>query len=135
MTPGFLIKILRQAEDMVVVNTPIAIIGKSMDEDISELLSNFQNAPAVPTAPVEKEDETPAQASNKTTASPAALAKADELGVNIQSVSGTGPRGRVMSRDVQNAVSTSAGVEGYRWAGKEIPWVHYGTSPSPLLQR
>ena len=40
--------------------------------------------------------------------------------MDIQSVSGTGPRGRVMSRDVQNAVSTSAGVEGYRWAGKEI---------------
>ena len=30
--PEFLIKILRQAEDMVVVNTPIAIIGKSMDD-------------------------------------------------------------------------------------------------------
>ena len=118
--PGFLIKILRQAEDMVVVNTPIAIIGKSMDEDISELLSNFQNAPAASAAPVEEEEEPLAQAPNKTTAGPAALAKADELGVDIQSVSGTGPRGRVMSRDVRNAVSTSSGVEGYRWAGKEI---------------
>ena len=118
--PGFLIKILRQAEDMVVVNTPIAIIGKSMDEDISELLSSFQNAPATSAAPVEEEEEPLAQTPNKKTAGPAALAKADELGVDIQSVSGTGPRGRVMSRDVQNAVSTSAGVEGYRWAGKEI---------------
>ena len=65
--PGFLIKILRQAEDMVVVNTPIAIIGKSMDEDISELLSNFQNAPAVSAPPVEQEEEVLAQGPNKTT--------------------------------------------------------------------
>ena len=84
---------------MVVVNTPIALLEKSMDEDISELLSNFQML-LLSTAPVEKEDETPAQASTNNSRS-AALAKADELGVDIQSVSGTGPRGRVMSRDVQ----------------------------------
>ena len=53
--PGVLIKILRQAEDMVVVNTPIAIIGKSMDEDISELLSSFEagGSTTAPTAPAQ----------------------------------------------------------------------------------
>ena len=121
--PGVLIKILRQAEDMVAVNSPIAIIGKSMDEDISVLLSSFEaggSTSAAPTTPAQPENLETTTVPSKTSAGPAALAKADELGVDIKSVEGTGPRGRVMSRDVKNAKSTGAGVEGYRWAGKDL---------------
>ena len=38
---GFLLKILRQAEEDVAVNTPIAIIGQE-GEDISSLLTQFE---------------------------------------------------------------------------------------------
>ena len=119
---GVIIKILRQGGDEVAVNTPIAIIGESQDEDISALVADFESgkydvgASSEAEEAQETQEETTSSSSDKIKAGPAARVKADQHGVALSSVQGTGPRGRIMSSDVQNAV-VPAGEK-----GKVVPY-------------
>ena len=103
--PGVLIKIITPAGSDVPVGAPIAIIGASIDEDISSLLADLEKESA-PAPAAAKQEEAPAQVaeSASTKAGPAARKAATELGVDINNLKGTGPRGRVVREDVENSL-------------------------------
>ena len=171
---GFLLKILAQAGEDVPAGRPIAIIGKSKDEDISALLAEFaamkggaapaaaqaapvaapaaaQAAPAVvaevtpkatanpgvvpPSAPAPAETVstpggyvgptwrgkplhhgleeiggtfTPAKLRRAVRSSPLARKIAEDLGVTLDRVAGSGPNGRVLRADVEAAAQAPA---------------------------
>jgi pyruvate dehydrogenase E2 component (dihydrolipoamide acetyltransferase) len=129
---GVLRKILINEGESAPLGQPIAIIGEP-DEDISSLLSaNAQKAPAATaTPPAEKEEKetepvaqepaaAPVQAAVSTPApaaqpsrddgrqlvSPIAARMAAEAGVNLRSLQGSGPGGRIVKRDIEAAMAS-----------------------------
>ncbi len=62
-------------------------------------------APAAAPAPVAAKAPAPASSDNRTFASPLARRLAKEAGVDVSAISGTGPHGRVVKRDVETAVA------------------------------
>jgi pyruvate dehydrogenase E2 component (dihydrolipoamide acetyltransferase) len=114
------------------VDSLLAIIGEE-GEDIDAIIKDFKvAAPAQEEAPVKEEEkkvettptvkETPAVAtaqtktqapvttntSGRVVASPLAKKIAEEKGINLASITGTGENGRVVKRDVENYVPTAA---------------------------
>jgi pyruvate dehydrogenase E2 component (dihydrolipoamide acetyltransferase) len=118
--PGVVLKILTPAGSDIPVGAPIAIIGKSKDEDISELLANLDSvgepAPS-DDAPESTSDESKEEDARQK-AGPAARKAATELGVDLQNLKGTGPRGRVLRGDVENSIG--GGITQYKWRGNSI---------------
>ncbi len=134
---GVVLKILVQAGETVPVGALIGIIGEE-GEDISALLAEAEAAasgtpveappaedasaveevvvPPAPPATVEEVVVPPAVpppapapvAPGRVKASPVARRMADEAGLRVSDVTGTGPGGRVVKRDVETAIS--AGV-------------------------
>ncbi len=152
---GYLLRILAAEGEEVPAGRPIAILGKSPDEDVSALLAEFERLkeaapPAGPPAPSAEEGPAPAPAapakpsepapakapaepaatpglrpftwmgrpvdpaimeppegfeppSPAVRAAPAARRAARELGVDLASVRGSGPHGRVLRADVEAA--------------------------------
>ena len=117
--PGVLIKIITPAGSDVPVGAPIAIIGASKDEDISSLLADLGKGKCAYTYS-EKQETAPVQAAEAASAKagPAARKAATELGVDINNLKGTGPRGRVVREDVEN--SLGGGIEHFQWRGEEV---------------
>ena len=119
--PGVIIKILVPANSDVPVGAPIAIIGKSADEDISALLASLETgmdtSPDDEAEPAAEEEVTTSDVQRKK-AGPAARKAANELGVDLQNLQGSGPRGRVLREDVENA--RSGGISQYQWRGEAI---------------
>ncbi|MEC7987406.1 MAG: dihydrolipoamide acetyltransferase family protein [Myxococcota bacterium] len=124
--PCVVLKILHPAGAEVPVFDPIAIIGKSADEDISDLLTKLaagspapaQSEPAPEAAPIVNEAPSPVSAPAK--AGPAARKAANELGVNLQDVKGSGRGGRVLREDVERAIKQAGGVESFAWEGQSV---------------
>ena len=128
---GTLLKILLAEGDQANVGEPICIVGDP-GEDISGLTSTAKSAPPTPAAspapaaPV-ADPSTPAPAAPAAAApsvpAPASLAAsvtagrvkstpiarriAEQHGVDLNQVQGTGPGGRITKRDVQNMVASS----------------------------
>jgi pyruvate dehydrogenase E2 component (dihydrolipoamide acetyltransferase) len=122
---SIVLKILRQAGDDVPVGTPIAIVGESSEEDISDLLEQFK-AGVSTTATSEP---APEPKTEKIKVGPAARIAAQEHGINLSNVQGTGPGGRIMSEDIKNFSKSNqaaavAGQEGsityFKWDNKTI---------------
>ena len=117
--PAVVLKLLRNAGDMVEVDTPIAILGQSDSEDISALLSDFESGQS------STKTEAPAPAApakaDKHRAGPAARAAADELGVSLDKVKGTGPSGRITRKDIEAAASLNKPVKPASGAGVTFP--------------
>lgn len=163
---GVLLKILANEGDQVPAGQPIAILGSSADEDISELLAQFEAikanagasspaaaaappapAPATPSAPAPMTAAAPTQTgltpfswagkpidesimemptftvalpapvpggaplpAGKVRSSPAARAAARAQRIDIGTVVGTGPRGRVTRADVMRHAAGVAPV-------------------------
>ena len=121
----------------VPVETAIAVIGKK-GEDFQDLL---KEAPAAEAEPAKAAAPTPAAAppsapaasstpsasapvastsnNGRVFASPLAKSMAEDKGINLEAVTGTGDNGRIIKKDIENytpgaAASTAAvGVEGY----------------------
>ena len=115
---GVLRKILVQEGERAAVNAPIAIVG-SADEPIESLLPGAatpaaaaQPAPSAPaSSPPEKTASVPSGAtsreeSGRIRASPLAKKTAREGALSLSSVSGSGPGGRILQRDVLQALSS-----------------------------
>jgi len=106
-TRGFLRKILIPAGTTVPVLTPVAILTRTADEEISELRVGGSElgveGPAAAEETPQPETvqlETAERATGRIFASPRARMRAREVGVELRSVAGTGPNGRIVERDV-----------------------------------
>lgn len=118
---GVLLKILCQEGESAEVATPIAVIGQA-GERYQDILSGAHGPAeeaAQETAPTEEAAQETAPAEDRRTfSSPRARTRARELGVDCGSLSGSGPMGMVIERDVlaeaQSRPDQSAG-------GQQIP--------------
>ena len=97
---GVLLKFLVDTGDDVPIREPIAVLGQA-GEEIGDVSSMQKSAPQKE-AKVEAEpvQERPVPPKGKIFASPRARRLAKESGVDLSAVTGTGPRGRVVSQDV-----------------------------------
>jgi len=113
---GTVLKLFRGAGELVKVLTNIAAIGNA-GEDASSLAPEGGTSaapaapaapatPATPAAPVAAAPAAPAPASGDLRVSPRARHLAAHLGVDAAAVPGSGPQGRVTSRDVQAAADS-----------------------------
>ena len=124
---GVLIKIIVEEGMTVPLGETIAIIGEE-GEDISELLGKEEAAPpaqAQPApSPVEPDAPAPPEEESPTPTAETARVKSDELfrssplarniaklkGIDISQIHGSGPRGRVIKRDVEEYESKVAAL-------------------------
>src|SRR5712692_900432 len=162
---GVLRKILIGEGESAPLGQPIAIIGDA-DEDISALLKSVESQPAKvsPAAAMKSEEPTPKQSAataakspsptdgkpspetsrddGRQLISPIAARMAAEAGINLKSVKGSGPGGRIVKRDIESAVSAPSPARGATRlkpmaAAPHEPGVVYGPSSyreEPLSQ-
>jgi pyruvate dehydrogenase E2 component (dihydrolipoamide acetyltransferase) len=138
LSGGSLLKILKNAGDTALLGEPIAIIGKE-GEDISGLLSEVssngaakkeepkEEAPAKPAEKIEEKalEAAPAAKENKPSAEPAAdstgrmivspiaARMASENGIDLKTVKGSGPNGRIIKRDIEEAITKPAATQSF----------------------
>jgi pyruvate dehydrogenase E2 component (dihydrolipoamide acetyltransferase) len=111
---GVLRQLLVEEGDIVPVGEPIAVIGSADEEiDLGNLGLGGEAAPARAPAAEEKEEapekEAPtepaappeAREDGRVLASPVTRRMAEELGVDLGNVEGTGPGGRIIKRDLE----------------------------------
>lgn len=117
---GTVLKILHPEGDTVPITQPIAIVGEP-GEDISALLGGEAPAAALaaaPEAPAAETAPTPEAAAptverapgERVFSSPRARLRAEENGVDIAAVPGSGPNGLVIERDVQSYLANKPAV-------------------------
>ncbi len=99
-TSGVLLKLLVDTGDEVPVKEPIAVLGEAGEEIGDSTIAEPapQKESKAETEPVL---ERPAPPKGKIFASPRARRLAKESGVDLSAVTGTGPRGRIVSQDVR----------------------------------
>ena len=119
---GVLLKRVIGEGDAVPIGGLIAILGDE-GEDISAILAKYSGggdgaaSVAAPEAPASSDEpapapgetpslpaSAPAQSSGRTKASPLARKMATEQGIDLNSISGSGPEGRIIKRDVAAAI-------------------------------
>jgi pyruvate dehydrogenase E2 component (dihydrolipoamide acetyltransferase) len=105
---GVLAKIVVQAGQTVPVGTVIGIIAEA-----GEKVEATPAAPAPPSAPAPPPPVTAAKGETaeppvaRVKASPVARRMAEEAGIDLHRIRGTGPDGRIMERDVQAAIGAT----------------------------
>ena len=120
---GVLRLVLVEAGTSVPIGQPIAVIGTA-DEPID--LAALGVRPAAP-ATMERKDARAAAAApapsapaavreGPMTASPVARRMADELGIDLRQVAGSGPEGRIVKRDIEEFMKQPTKEEGRREA-------------------
>jgi pyruvate dehydrogenase E2 component (dihydrolipoamide acetyltransferase) len=137
---GVLLKILVSEGETLEPDVPVAIIGKA-GEDIADLLAQVASAsaPEAESAPEaqpepepapEAESEpasspevapasTAAPASGRVLSSPLVRKLAREQSIDLRTVEGSGPQGRIVKRDIESYSGPSAGVA--RASGERLP--------------
>lgn len=132
LSGGTLLKILKKAGDTAMLGEAIAITGKA-GEDISALLSEIpakgkeeppesaggtapQSEALVATPPQHQESKSAASAipqssvrnpisNGRLIVSPIAARMAADNGIDLRNIAGTGPNGRIIKRDIEEAIS------------------------------
>ena len=138
-TDGVLRRLLVAEGATVPVSSLVAIIAGA-DEDISALAGppraeagarreTGAEAPAQPSPSGRSSAEPGLQAEGRVKSSPLARRLAAEKGVDLGSVQGTGPAGRVIARDVASASPAAAAVR-----APSVPLVASGHRDVPLTQ-
>lgn len=107
---GYLRKILCEDGQKAEVNEPLALFTETLDESIEglspkkEIAQTETSAPVNAAAKTESRPQAPSaestDGSKRTFASPLAKKLAREKGIDLHAVQGSGPRGRIMSRDL-----------------------------------
>lgn len=118
---GYVRHILVQPDRMVPVTTLIALLSDTPDEDIPDAMHVAEATPAVAEATPRAAERSPSLAQGmpslasavpgdgeRVRSSPAARKRAQELGVDINAVRGTGPGGRIGIEDVEAAAVAKA---------------------------
>jgi pyruvate dehydrogenase E2 component (dihydrolipoamide acetyltransferase) len=108
---GVLLKIVAEAGTSVPIGAPIAVIGSAGETvDMAALgLAEATPAPAVASVPeaaaagpaTEPIAETGSTEEGRLLASPIAARMAAELGIDLRQVTGSGPGGRIIKRDIE----------------------------------
>ncbi|MDP7396057.1 MAG: dihydrolipoamide acetyltransferase family protein [Lentisphaeria bacterium] len=110
-TDGVLLKILHDAGEEVEVFKPIAYIGAKDEtlESIPAADTATATRPGTAAAPPTAAPPTaPATAPGRMTASPAARRRAAEQGVELGAITGSGPGGRIINRDLAQSATAIA---------------------------
>jgi pyruvate dehydrogenase E2 component (dihydrolipoamide acetyltransferase) len=113
---GILLVTFFEEGDEVPVLANVAVIGDE-GEPVDEFAPNNESISSteMDSKPEEKEEELPKviefdvdenETGKRIRISPLAKNMAEKMGVNIQSLKGTGPRGRIIARDVEEAEKT-----------------------------
>ncbi len=113
---GILLAIFFDEGDEVPVLTNVAVIGAE-GEPVDEFAPGSEKTPSAEKEPEkeEKEEESPKviefdveenETGKRIRISPLAKNMAEKMGVDIHSLKGTGPRGRIIARDVEVAAET-----------------------------
>jgi len=105
---GILARIIVHAGETVPVGTVIGVIAAAGEEVAA--VSTPTPAPPTPSpsAPVPEAGEGAAASGPRVKASPVARKMAEEAGLDLSRIKGTGPGGRVSERDVQAAIGAGA---------------------------
>lgn len=109
---GFLRQILVKEGKEVPINHPIAILTEKLDESIEdykpEEVSNVKTEEAkVQENPAPPEKAAAASHEQRIIASPLAKKLASQQGIDLSQIEGSGPRGRVVAKDLQQAQNKS----------------------------
>jgi len=119
---GTILKIVPGEGDAVPLGGLIAIIGE-VGEDISSLLDNDSNSATTDSSPVAEDDKVKnaeesmtaptavvasSQGDGRIKASPLAKKIAADKGVDLNSIAGSGPEGRIVKKDVETAQSATS---------------------------
>lgn len=107
---GYLAVITVPAGDSAPVGSAIALVAET-EAEIETAKQQATQAPAVPTAKTEtaptpapvSTSATPSQSNGRTIVSPRARKLAKELSVNLATLKGSGPNGRIVAEDVETA--------------------------------
>ena len=116
---GFVKYVLAELDETLAVGTPLLVLGGE-DEDVPQSFVDSLKADAfaAEAAPARKADTAgaaaaaepaqaePIKAAGKVLASPRAKKLAQELGVDLAAVAGTGPGGKITEQDVKEAGAT-----------------------------
>ncbi len=119
---GTLLKILKQGGETALLNETIAITGKT-GEDFSALLAEIGTKPVAVSSngnsqskveeakPVEiiqpkVEEQTPKSGDGRILVSPIAARMATENGIDLRTINGSGPQGRIIKRDIETALES-----------------------------
>lgn len=123
---GILLKIIPAEGDAVPLGGLIAVIGEE-GEDISDILASAGGGSTSSSSETEKEtaaeeteepseEEAKAESSSSSAsdngrikASPLAKKMAEDKGIDLSSVSGSGPEGRIVKKDIESFKGTSSG--------------------------
>ena len=132
---GFVKHVLAETDQTLPVGAPVLVLGDK-DEKVPQSFvdSLAVAAPAAPTAeaapavaatgPAEPEPSPPKGPAGKVLASPRAKKLASELGVDLATVGGTGPAGKITEQDVKKAAAAkpaAPAVEAEVKLGATIP--------------
>jgi len=109
---GVLLKAKYAVDDVVPVTVIIGYVGEPGEEIVEEELTPVTKPLPGPIVEPAKPPPTARVVSGKVKATPAARRLAREKGIDLSSVSGTGPDGLVRTEDVEASVPLEAPVEG-----------------------
>ena len=109
---GFVKHILAEVDQTLPVGAPILVLGDKDEEVPQSFVDSLGGSPAAPAASVAAAEAAPAAApepqpvkpEGKIMASPRAKRLAEKLGVDLTTVTGTGPAGKITEQDVERAV-------------------------------
>lgn len=120
---GFVKHILAQDGQTLLVGEAVLVLGDKDEQVSSDFIDSLKAGPAPSAAASEPVAATaapeptqvpvePAAPAQKAKASPRAKKLASDLGVDLATITGTGPAGRITEQDVQNAASAKPPAAG-----------------------
>ncbi len=127
---GFVKHILVETDQTLPVGAPVLVLGEKDEKVPQSFVDSLKSAapaaavaeaaPAAPAAePIKPEPSPPA--AGKVMASPRAKKLAGELGVDLATVAGTGPAGKITEQDVRNAAAAKPAAPAEVKLGATIP--------------